>query len=377
MHKVRSEGGAALDIRGQYGEGKTFTLSLTEQMALEAGYMTTRIEVDATENRLDKPHNIYRELLANLRIPQEGPPGARGIVLRTAQAIRHVATAQGAAEQAVQRRKWLLTRLECEPISWLFSDPECASKEELIGLFAGRPVATARSGRQQHILGGGAREWPTFSYGTQGDIASYLLSGLGRFALLLRLKGLVIILDEMERWQDLDWTAQTRAGNLLGGLIWAATSPEGKRRCVVGESRFADRMYGRSCDHATILGHSGWAGGYPFTTRHRCFLGVAVAMTPRGFEGPGMRWKEYGDIQVVDLPQFNQRSLRGFFETIVPWFKKAYGVTADVPTQVFTEAMNGWRSQGVHSARSGVTAVLDALYSWLSSNGFGVMDGVD
>ena len=31
LHKVRSEGGAALDIRGQYGEGKTFTLSLTEQ----------------------------------------------------------------------------------------------------------------------------------------------------------------------------------------------------------------------------------------------------------------------------------------------------------------------------------------------------------
>ena len=44
--------------------------------------MTTRIEVDATENRLDKPHNISGKCLPTYVFLKKAPRGPRGIVLR-------------------------------------------------------------------------------------------------------------------------------------------------------------------------------------------------------------------------------------------------------------------------------------------------------
>lgn len=377
LNSIESAGGAALNIRGSYGHGKTFSLTMLEQMAVEAGFVASRIEIDATENRLDKPHNIYRQVLANLRIPGGGSDGARGVISRVSEEIKDVSAAYDVLPQTRQRKAWLSERLGCRPLAWLFSDPNFKDKEELIGLFTGSPVRTTASARREHILRGGASEWPTFSYGTQGDVASYLLSGIGRLCILLGFKGLVLILDEMERWQDLDWNAQTRAGNLLGGLIWAATSPEHKRRCLTWERDQVNYLGSRYCDHTDVLVHSGWNRGYPFTTRERCHLGIALAMTPRGPDGPEHQWQQYGELATVDLPEFNEYSLAEFYERIVPWFRRAYELVPAIPNEVFGAALNAWRGQTLQSARSGVTTVLDALYSWLAKNGSGGFDGGD
>jgi hypothetical protein len=47
------------------------------------------------------------------------------------------------------------------------------------------------------------------------------LSGIGRLARLLGYKGFIIILDEMEKWHELNWVEQSRAGNLLQATSWA------------------------------------------------------------------------------------------------------------------------------------------------------------
>lgn len=377
LNKIESVGGAALNIRGSYGDGKTFSLAMLEQMAVEAGFVASRIEIDATENRLDKPHNIYRQILANLHIPGGGCDSIRDIISRVSEKIKDVSAACDVLQQTRRRKAWLSERLGCHPLAWLFSDPSFENKEQLIGLFAGSPVRTTASARREHILGGGASEWPTFSYGTQGDVAAYLLSGIGRLCILLGFRGLVLILDEMERWQDLDWNAQTRAGNLLGGLIWAATAPEHKRRCLTWERDQVGYVGCRYCDHPDVLVHSGWNRGYPFTTRERCHLGIALAMTPRGPDGPEHQWKQYGELATIDLPEFNQNSLAEFYERIVPWFRRAYELDTAIPNEVFGAALNAWRGQTLQSARSGVTTVLDSLYSWLANNGSGGCDGGD
>src|SRR5690606_3015430 len=129
--------------------------------------------------------------------------------------------------------------------------------------------------RRSHLLRAQPRIWPAFSAGTQGDFASYVLCGLGRLARLLDFRGFVILLDEMEKWQSVDWKAQCRAGNLCGGLVWGATAELGCRSCV---HHVMNGHRGRlPCHHDNLLEHSHRSGGYPFTTPDRCFLGVAVA----------------------------------------------------------------------------------------------------
>ena len=108
----------------------------------------------------------------------------------------------------------------CEPLAWLLSDPRLTSKESLIGLLGCEPGYKASRSRAEHITPVERCVWPEFNATTQGDFGSYLLSGIGRLCRLLGFRGFVIILDEMEKWQDLNWSEQTRAGNLLGGLIW-------------------------------------------------------------------------------------------------------------------------------------------------------------
>src|SRR5207249_1414619 len=65
---VDQDGGAGVVIKGSYGQGKTFALRLIEEYGLSNGFVTVRTEVD-NENRLTKPHLIYRDLMSNLRVP--------------------------------------------------------------------------------------------------------------------------------------------------------------------------------------------------------------------------------------------------------------------------------------------------------------------
>ncbi len=365
LDRIDQKGGAAIDLRGQYGDGKTFLLHVIEEMALEAGYLVARTEVDATEHRLDKPHNIFRSLMRNLRVPEEPSRGIRALVPRIARALDHLGDGiRDRTARAEKRRSLLQQMVQCAPLSWLLADDDFADKPELIGELAGEPIGPVPHARAAHILPGSAYDWPTFRYGTQGDVGSYLLSGLGRLARCLHFRGMLLLLDEMEKWQELDWVGQTRAGNLLGGLIWAATAPMAKRRCRIWRPRWGTFPTRNCCDHTPLLEHSGWCGGFPFSTEDPCHLGVAVAMTPRGDDSPEYKWQQFGDLQILDLPQFTRASVERFFHRVVPHYCRAYRLPHTPPAGVFHNAIQRWSHQGILSARSAVTAVVESLDEW-------------
>ena len=48
-----------MTLKGAYGQGKSFALTMLEEVACESGFVTARTEIDAAENRLSKPHHIY------------------------------------------------------------------------------------------------------------------------------------------------------------------------------------------------------------------------------------------------------------------------------------------------------------------------------
>jgi hypothetical protein len=199
LKDVDEEGGGAMTLKGAYGQGKTFALNLLEDVGREAGFITARTEIDATENRLNKPHHIYRDLMRNLRLPEVSGRGARGLVQKVQTVLQHKCLGAG-----YQRRDWLEEQLGCFPLAWLLSDPKLLDKPELIGLLEGDPGYPVRRARDRHASPAIARIWPSFTAGTQGDFASFVLSGIGRLSRLLGYKGLVVIMDEMEKWYELN-----------------------------------------------------------------------------------------------------------------------------------------------------------------------------
>ncbi|MBC8353372.1 MAG: DUF2791 family P-loop domain-containing protein [Planctomycetes bacterium] len=360
------EHGSSIVIRGDYGQGKTFTLGLVEELALEQGFAVARTEIDAEENKLDKPQHIYRSLLNSLRLPGTNAVGGRVLAEAAFQAVRKVAEHESNVwRQATARRTWLNEHLGCEPLAWLFSDPQFLNKPKLVAVLSGEKRGTVGEARAAHVLPGSARDWPTFFAGTQGDVGSYLLAGVGRLCRLLGFKGLVLILDEMEKWQDLNWKAQSRAGNLLGGLIWGATARDGERECRKSATDFYwQGSVWKNCDHTDSLEHSGWCGGFPFTTSQSCHVGVAIAMTPRGGEGPELEWQNFGSLDFFDLPKFGKRALRDCFQKTASFYTQAYEVDSSVPVDVFEVAYAQWRDSGDLSARNGVISVIAALDDW-------------
>jgi len=345
--KDADAGGSAMTLQGAYGQGKTFALTILEETAREAGFMTVRTEIDASENQLNKPHHIYRDLMRNLRLPEANAAGVRCLAQRVYQLLQ----GQG-LRSCSQRRRWLEEQLGCFPLSWLLSDPDFLNKPALIGLLECDPNYPVNHARNHHVLRTTPRDWPAFSAATQGDFASFVLSGLGRLARLLGCKGLVVIMDEMEKWYELNWAEQSRAGNLLGGLIWGATAQEGRRGWD---------------DHPSLITHSGRCGGYPFTTDRRCHVGVAIAMTPRDEDVSSNIWSYYGLIEVCPVPPLTEDSLSDYCRLVLPVFARAYGLS--VPPQaeqalIAAEAVSLWQNRGDFNTRSGVQAAITALDNW-------------
>lgn len=347
---VATDGGGALTLMGQYGQGKTFALQMLEDIALDQGFVVVRTEVDATENQLAKPHQLYRDLMRGMRFPNEGTKGPMGLAKRV-----HDHLQVHCRESCYSQRVWLQQRINCEPLSWLLSEPRLLQRPEFVGLLEADPQYPASRVREMHRIPAQARIWPAFNAGTQGDFGSYLLSGIGVLCRLLGYQGLIIIFDEMEKWHELNWREQDRAGNLLGGLVWAATAELGRRQ---------------RGDQPKCLFHSGRCGGYPFSTHTRCYLGLAVAMTPRGDESEYI-WSRYGPVQIGQVPRLNDHKLAEYCQRVIPLFCNAYSLELpdeQTASKLINRARHLWRQAADLNTRSGVQAVIASLDEWRDSS---------
>jgi hypothetical protein len=356
LNDVAIEGGRAMVLKGAYGQGKTYALNLLEEIALEEGFAVVKTEIDATENRLNKPHHIYRDLLAHLRLPEVKGTGRMALSALVERGLREVREATHSVtnpEQWCEAAYWILNKeLGCKSLAWLLSDPNVVEKRELLGLLQCDPGVHITQARQHHCLAGGPREWPAFSAGTQGDFASYLLSGISRLCRYVGYKGLIVVLDEMEKWQDLNWQEQSQAGNLLGGLIWGATAELGQRE--------------RANEPAAIR-HSLRGGGFPFTTASRSHMGIAIAMTPRLTGGPEQLWQAYGLLEIANLPHLTDRLLAQYCSKVAPHYAMAYGrpiPTRAELTRIVHHTVRTWKRGGQLNTRSGVQAAIEAFDAW-------------
>lgn len=363
------DGGASVVFRGGYGLGKTFNLQLLRELALEQNFCVMLTEIDSNRNQLQKPDSVIRSLMQSLRFPDHEESGPEELVRQVHELLseqfkheqfREVSPHQWPWGLARLQHEHLMQELECVPLSWLFADPMLPDKEQLVDLLACDPQEPVQKTRERHALWffPVRMQWPAFNARTQGDFGSYLLSGMGKLCRLLGYRGLIVLLDEMEKWENLNWKDQSRAGNLLGGLLWAASAQDGDRDCS------EDRI---SCTHATELEHSARGGGHPFTTLSSCHLGVGIALTPRGDEGPEADWAVYGEFETIDLPEFTSAGLQEYFHKIYPLYCRGYGLNEGNPAELVRQALNTWLRNPDRSTRMGVRAVMSVLDAWRES----------
>lgn len=363
LHDVSVDGGCAVLVKGSYGQGKTFALRCLEEIALEAGYIVARTEIDATENRLNKPPHIYRDLLRHIRVPQHPGRGAAALAQAANIGIKKQIGAHGF--ESDYRRQWLERNLGCRPLAWLLADPQVDTKPELIGLLACEPGVSATVARRAHCINVEPRMWPAFNAGTQGDFGSYLLSGIGRLARLMGLQGLILVMDEMEKWQDLNWKEQSQAGNLLGGLIWGATERTNRARLPTFHRA---SWTGASNHYPQGLTHSGRGGGFPFSTEPPSHIGLAIAITPRSEEqSPEKYWAEFGPLRQISLPQLDTTKLRQYCARVGPLFADAYDARPPAShemDEIKDDAVRLWRTHGELTNRAAVQSSVAAFHSW-------------
>lgn len=349
------EGGNVLLVRGEYGQGKTFSLRLVAEIALASQYVVATTEINSKEISLAKPQHVYADLLRNLRIPGCPQVGPEALAQVTARLLAKQLKGSIPPEyRSVRSHEWLQKQIGCDPLAWLLSDPYIVEKPELLGLLGCDPGTHVPTARRRHVWDSDDF-WPNFGASTQGDFASFLLSGIGRLVRLLGFGGLVLVMDEMEKWQDLSWNEQTKAGNLLGGLIWGATTPVGQRK---------------DDQRSPLLQHSARCKHHPFTTSERSHVGVAIAMTCRGYCGPEERWKQYGPLQIHNLTGISEPQIAEYCQHLAPFYAQAFGLQRpDLATlqRIATDAVANWRRKTTHATRLAIQSAVDAFDAWRNS----------
>ena len=116
LHQVASDGGAVKVVRGAYGQGKTLSLNLAAELALTNGFWVAGTEVDASENRLDRPSQVYRSLMQSLRIPNCQQRGVHQAATRIATITRPRAGVDADCyyHNIALIRAWLERELHCK-----------------------------------------------------------------------------------------------------------------------------------------------------------------------------------------------------------------------------------------------------------------------
>lgn len=199
-------GAGMLVVEGHYGTGKTHLLSLAESMALEAGFLTSRVSFDAVEVPASNPLRIYREVIVNLKYP---PHGAGGGGL-TPLFERLTMSPQHRRAGSPEFHRYL------SPALFAHCEGTAESAEAAV------PFVEGRGGRADEVRSllaeagwSGPKilalpDWRTF-----GQVLLYLLGGIASWARDAGYTGLALYFDEAESVDQLERTSREFAETIL------------------------------------------------------------------------------------------------------------------------------------------------------------------
>lgn len=217
LESLFDDGRGMLVVSGGYGSGKTHLLELAEAQALARGWLVARATFDPVEVPPSHPIRVYGALIDSLRYPDGVSVGLRPLVERLVDSPAH-ASPGGASAHA-----WL------SPLAWTLknvTDPRI--QDAVLELVSGRSTEDAGQLSEHLKRRGwtGPRLLAMPDYRTFGQIMAHLLGGMSAWARDAGWKGLCVLLDEAEYFDQLGATSKEMAENVLRYLAMASLPVE-------------------------------------------------------------------------------------------------------------------------------------------------------
>lgn len=218
--------GAFKAIRGEYGTGKTFCVRWIEERARALGFATTEVQISETETPLHRLETVYRRAMERIRTSTTTPGALQDIVEQWFFTLENEVLSDGnidesnedAVENAIsalmERRLAEVTRSTPQFAATLRAyhtatrEGDFATAQALIAWLGGQPNVGSAVKRKADL---------------KGDIDHFgALSFLQGLLVVLRdsgIKGLVLVLDEVETLQRVRADMREKSLNALRQLI--------------------------------------------------------------------------------------------------------------------------------------------------------------
>lgn len=332
-----------LVVEGGYGSGKSHLLDYLYALALSEGYAVAQAEFDPNEAPPFRPKAVYRKLIETFRYKDGNQErGFRDFLralakqakdsLRSHRYLSNVVSAIGTTQES----EWLWNWIE--------------GRESFYG-------ATL------------------YDHGTAANVYCHILGGIGWAAgLILRLKGLVLIMDEAESvvspWNY--WYQNDKGLNLIQGLSFLAGNDTRLRDEAIDAvyRPGIGSWFGRET-HLIYHGHV----QVRYCYRLPSFLKVAFAFTPTYYESLVEKLQQLG-VHLVCLPlqPLSEGALKDIFEHVCLLYDSAYSfLESDRDVQGCFEVIKAKSQTGTRSFIKGSVEVLDLrrFHPGLSLEGMG------
>ncbi len=226
LDQVAGGHGVFKAVRGEYGAGKTFFVRWLEERALERGFATTEVQISETETPLHRLETVYRRAMERLRIAGSQTGALQDIVDRWFFTLERDilsseeveaeddAALEAAIGRLMERRLAAISRHTPQFAATLRAYPEAqaagevAQGQALMAWLSGQPNVAAQIKRRA---------------GLKGDIDHFgalsYLQGLLTVQRDCGLKGMVLVLDEVETLQRVRADVREKSLNALRQLI--------------------------------------------------------------------------------------------------------------------------------------------------------------
>lgn len=191
-------------VWGEYGAGKSHLLDVAEQIALDQGFLTSRITLDRHEIPPSHPQRLYTAIVRRLRYPGDLGLGLEPLLRKLLESESHYAHCGEDASRFLSPYLHAMRAQHPKTIDWMHDYAH-----------GSRVNADEGSYLLRWVRWPGQKPLTLSDFRTYGKVYTYLVGTLASWARDAGFRGLVLLFDEVEFLESMDATLTEFAREVL------------------------------------------------------------------------------------------------------------------------------------------------------------------
>ena len=326
-------------LEGEYGVGKTHLLEHLSMLALRENFAVSRVSVDAAETTFDKPKQVYRSIIENLRYlsatPERDLLGFRAFLTTALEANRNDAwLAKHEYFDALRQN------LDDEDVwVWIEGKGDIRPRTQNVDFYQGYFYDED---------GSWVKYPPMYQVPLSANLYTWLLSSLGWLAReVLGLKGLLVFFDEAEAFPAAStMVREARAVNYVSALLRVAQNDP----ALLGRPRNSRLEYHAYTEHI------------PFSFARPSGLRLVFAFADLDVLSSRVPMTEH--LPAIVIEALEARALKIAIHDMCEMYRTAYGIDRRIEHDLIRRALN--KVEDGSNTRRFVKACMEACDLWRS-----------